>query len=132
MMEFNIGDRVRSFIYNKEGTVYDKLYSKKFDDYVYTICFDGSNYPDSTPHTEENLECVCTANDYRWEVFMADRNVVTAVLYETIDGVEREVARNHGHVIHSGIIGIAQAASFAMKRIYVGMNDGKLIGLEGN
>ena len=132
MMEFNIGDRVRSLTFDQEGVIEDKLYSKKTDEWVYTVHFDGSHYPFATPFSREELDFVGEEIAYRWELFMADDNVVTAVMYETIDGVEREIARNHGHIIHSGVIGVAQAASFAMKKIYIGMNDGKLIGWEGN
>ena len=128
MMEFNIGDRVKSLPHKKYGVIEDKLYSNKLDCWLYTIALDGSFAPLSTPLTADNLEPE-EASLYRFEVFKAD-NVVTAVLYEIKNGVEREVARNHGHIMHSGIIGVAQAASYAMKRIYVGMNDGKLIGSE--
>lgn len=132
MMEFNIGDRVRSLTFDQEGVIEDKLYSKKAEAYVYTVHFDDGRYPFATPFSGEDLEYVGEEITYRWELFMADDNVVTAVMYETIDGVEREIARNHGHIINSGVIGVAQAASFAMKKIYIGMNDGKLIEWEGN
>lgn len=132
MMEFNIGDRVRSLTFDKEGVVEDKLFSKKTESWVYTVHFDDSQYPFATPFSGEDLDFVFDDTSYVWEMFMADNNVVTAVMYEVIDGEKHEIARNHGHIIHSGVIGVAQAASFAMKKIYIGMNDGKLIGWEGN
>jgi hypothetical protein len=33
-------------------------------------------------------------------------------------------------MMHEGVIGVAQAASYAMKKIYIDMNDGKYIGME--
>lgn len=126
MNEFNIGDRVVSLPYDCDGVVDDKVYSHKQGEWVYVIRFDDG---DVAPHFECDLE-VCREKTYRWEVFQADNNVVTAVMYEVVDGVEREIDRQHGHIIHSGEIGVAQAASYAMKKIYIGMNDGKYIGSE--
>lgn len=132
MMEFNIGDRVLCLPHGKEGIIEDKLYSHKLDDWMYTIKFDDSGVPYARPIAGDDLEAVEEEKTYRWEVFQADTNVVTAVMYEVVNGVEREVDRKHGHVIHNGAIGFAQAASYAMKRIYIGMNGGKYIGLEDN
>lgn len=128
MKEFNIGDRVVSLPYDCDGVVEDKVYSHKKGEWVYVISFDDG---DVAPHFECDLE-VCREKTYRWDVFQADNNVVTAVMYEIVDGMEYEVDRKHGHIIHHGAIGFAQAASYAMKKIYVGMNDGKLIETEGN
>lgn len=128
MKEFNIGDRVYSRPYEEEGVVDDKLFSSSKGEWVYIVSFDDN---DSAPHFGDDIEDVAAKN-YRWEVFQADNNVVTAVMYEVVDGVEREIDRKHGHIIHSGEIGVAQAASYAMKKIYIGMNDGQYIGTEGN
>ena len=126
MREFNIGDRVYSPEYELEGTVTDKMFSHKNGEWVYIVHFDGNMHNFTTPAFGGDLEPVVAEKSYQWEVFQAD-DVVTAVMYETVNGVEREVDRKHGHVIHHGAIGIAQAASYAMKKIYIGMNDGKLI-----
>ena len=99
---------------------------------MYTIHFNGSFFPSTTAYSGANLELVEEDKSYRWEVFQADNNVVTAVMYESVNGVEREVDRKHGHCIHAGAIGFAQAASYAMKKIYTNMNDGQFIGTEDN
>ena len=130
MKEFNIGDRVKSLQHNKQGIIEDKLYSNKLDDWMYTVQFDDIGVPYTTPLLGDDLEAVIDAKTYRWEVFQAGTNVVTAVMYEVIGDVEREVDRKHGHIVHNGAIGFAQAASYAMKKIYIGMNGGKYIGLE--
>lgn len=132
MMEFNIGDRVRSLTFGEEGVIEDKMFSKKMGVWLYTIQFDGSRFPFAKAFRAEDLEFESDPTEYRWELFVADRSLVTAVMYETVNGEEREVARNHGHIIHEGVIGIAQAASYAMKKIYIGMNDGQYIGTEEN
>ena len=130
MNEHNIGDKVLSLQYHKTGVIDDKLYSNKADDWMYIVSFDDSGVPFAKPLPGYDLEPVVETKDYRWEVFVADNKVVTAVMYVTEGGVEREVDRKHGHIMHSGDIGIAQAASYAMKKIYIGMNDGKYIGSE--
>jgi hypothetical protein len=67
---------------------------------------------------KQALERVDSAKEYRYEFSYLD-NVVVAVLNEVGDGYIREVARGHGHIIHEGVEGIAQAASYALKRIYL-------------
>lgn len=130
MKEFNIGDRVWSQQYKKSGVIEDKLYSNKFDDWMYTVQFDDSGVPFIKPLMGDDLELAVENKTYRWEVFQADNNVITAVMYEICGDSEKEVARQHGHVMYEGLIGVAQAASYAMKKIYIGMNGGKYIGLE--
>ena len=132
MNEFSIGDRVYAPDYELEGTVTDKMFSHKNGEYVYTVHFEGNMNPFTDAHFGSELEYVVAEKSYRWEVFQADNDVVTAVMYETVNGVEREVDRKHGHIIHHGAIGFAQAASYAMKKIYIGMNEGKFIGMEDN
>ena len=131
MKEFYVGDRVYSSEYELEGTVEDKLFGHNGGEFVYIVHFDGKMNPFTVPVFGSDLKSVANEKTYRWEVFQADSNVVTAVMYETINGVEREVSRFHGHIIHHGTIGVAQAASYAMKKIYIGMNEGKFIGMEG-
>ena len=130
MKEFNIGDRVWSKQYNKSGVIEDKLYSNKFDDWMYTVQFDDSGVPFIKPLLGYDLELFTENKSYRWEVFQADNNVVTAVMYEVCGDSEKEIARHHGHIMHEGVVGVAQAASYAMKKVYIGMNGGKYIGLE--
>mgnify|MGYP003290189677 CR=1 FL=1 len=128
MKEFSVGSRVYSSLYDEEGVVEEKLYSQHRGALVYMVTFDNG---DTAPHIADDLvEVVASNKAYRWDVFQADSNMVTAVMYEVVDGVEREVDRQHGHIIHGGEIGVAQAASYAMKKIYIGMNDGKYIGTE--
>lgn len=131
MREFCVGDRVYSPLYESEGTVTDKMFSHKNGEWVYTVHFDGNMHNFNAPAFGGDLEFVVAEKTYRWDVFQAD-DVVTAVMYETVNGVEREVDRKHGHIIHSGTIGVAQAASYAMKKIYIGMNDGKILERKGD
>ena len=127
---FQIGDKVLAVKTNKTAVVEDVLYSNKTDDWMYTVKFDGCTVANTRPMSADELRTVAPKT-YRYEVFQAE-DVMTAVMYEIDGDIEREVDRQHGHIIHSGVIGVAQAASYAMKKIYIGMNDGKYIGTEGN
>lgn len=45
-------------------------------------------------------------------------NVVIATLYENAECAKSPLAKGHGHIIHEGANGIAQAASYACKKLY--------------
>ena len=45
-------------------------------------------------------------------------NVVIATLYEMTNDTKSILAKGHGHMIHEGANGIAQAASYACKKLY--------------
>lgn len=132
-MEFKIGDRVRVKNYDEMpvearskgmsrmggqiGTVTDKLYSASQDCYFYSIDFD--NIVKSTKMWED-VHLAPYAQEpvtYCYEFDYLD-NVVVARFYEIKGEEKTEIARGHGHIIHEGEIGVAQAASYALKRIY--------------
>lgn len=54
---------------------------------------------------------------YYYEITYLD-HVVLVVLYEATEAGPVELARAHGHIVHEGAAGIAQAASYAMKRVW--------------
>jgi hypothetical protein len=60
---------------------------------------------------------------YMHEIEYLD-NVVVVRFYKVTDDSKQELAKGHGHIIHNGAIGIAQATSYAMKRLYEKMNGG--------
>ena len=139
-MEFHIGDRIRIKAYKdlpeekqnkgfarmtqKLGTVEDRLFSESIGDFLYRIKFD--DFERSTLlYTQDLLEPYSDNVTYYHEFDYLD-NVVVARFYEVRDDVETEIARGHGHIIHEGAVGIAQAASYALKKILENLNDGKL------
>lgn len=141
-MEFNIYDRVRvkefvkipeevrnsrlGALSGNEGEVCDKLWSDSLSKYVYVIHFYGKAKPSPKLFTEEMLEAIIAESaEYTYE-FKFLGNVVLAVFYEEVGGIKREVARGHGHILHEGALGIAQASSYAMKKVYEKMNGGNL------
>ena len=144
-MEFIIGDRVRLVDYNdlpegirnkgmarmcgKDGEVVDKLLSVAKDCTVYKVHFDGKDNPSSVYFPEEALilnPISRMTKSYHYEFEYLD-NLVVAVLYEEWDGIfKKEIARGHGHIIHEGVEGIAQAASYALKRIYYSISQNNI------
>ena len=121
-MAFNIGDRVviRSFEFGETAprTIVDKFYSEKFSQFRYMLedseqIFSEAELEIATaPEAEHSYE-------FKFDIV---GNVVIAMMYS--DG--EEISSVHGHVIHSGKIGVAQAASYALKKIYLEMNGGKM------
>lgn len=71
--------------------------------------------------TAENTEKAPTWTDgplpYFHEITYMD-DLVLVVLYEATEDGPKELARSHGHIIHEGVEGIAQAVSYATKGIW--------------
>jgi hypothetical protein len=136
-MEFNfsIGQKVRVKPYDeipenvrskglgkhagKVGKIADIMYSSAKGCYVYRILFDG--YPDVSktdfPEFSFHLLVKQEQPTYTYEFAFLD-NLVVARLYEVTSDSKTEIAKGHGHIFHDGALGIAQAASYALKRIY--------------
>ena len=140
-MEFNIGDRVRIRQYNDmpdgirhkglakrtgdDGEIVDIMYSNANDCFVNKIHFDGFDRASNTDFPEGSFDLISELDQakYAYE-FDILHNVVLAKLYE-IDGDKKtEIGRGHGHIIHSGAFGVAQAASYALKRIATDLGGG--------
>lgn len=108
----------------QEAEIIDRLYSEIRQAYLYTLYLTGSK---TVPHMvfhEASLELVeDEPTEYHHEIEYLD-NLVLVRFYETRDGKKTEIARGHGHIIHSGAAGIAQATSYAMRRIWDQLNVG--------
>lgn len=142
-MEFNIGDRIKVKAYEDipselkckvtdgnphlwssgkakvcglAGTVTDKMYSTAYECDIYKITFEGQRYPSRSLLDAESLvpyEEELPPLEYTFEIEQADTVVVVRMLCG-----DEEIVRGHGHIIHEGILGIAQATSYALKKIY--------------
>lgn len=138
-MEFKIGDRVKVRPYEeipedirnkglgkhagKEGEIVDVLRSGARDCNVYRILFDGSDSPSRTDFIESTFDIIVEEQvTYSFEFDFAE-NLVSARFYETKGDHRKMVARGHGHIFHDGSLGIAQAASYALKRIYQNLEE---------
>lgn len=140
-MEFNIGNRVRVRRYNdipdsiknkgigkssgKDGEIVDVMYSNAKDCYVYKLHFDGIARPCITDFPEGSFDLISELEQatYTYE-FEYLENVVVARLYEIKGDEKTEMGVGHGHIFHSGVFGVAQAASYALKRIASDLNGG--------
>ena len=139
---YNIGDRVLIRAYEdiptesrtkaigrlcgKKGTITDKLYSECFEGFVYVIKFDDFDIPSKKMWTEDMFYLLID-NPVKYEYeFDYLEDVVVAKLYEVNGETKTEIERGHGHIIHAGAVGIAQAASYALKKIFEKMNGGTL------
>lgn len=142
-MEFNIGERVRIKDYydmpeearnkrygevsGKEGAIVDKLYSEAKGCTVYKIHIDGYDRPSKCDFIEGSFDLVVGGGEaeYTYE-FEYLENLVVARLYEITDGKKVEIGKGHGHIFHDGAYGVAQAASYALKKICDDLNGGSL------
>lgn len=139
---YNVGDRVVIKAYEdiptesrskgmarlcgKKGTIVDKLYSHCFDGYVYSIQFDDFEIPSKKLWTEDTFYILTEIPvEYEYE-FDYLENVVVVRFYEIKGDVKTEIMRGHGHIIHEGAKGIAQASAYALKKIFEKMNGGEL------
>lgn len=141
--EYKVGDRVIVRAYKdvpvesrtkgmarlcgKKGTITDKLYSERIDGFVYAIKFDDFELPSKKLWTEDTFYILIDIPvKYEFE-FDYLNDVVVARYYEVKGDVKTEIERGHGHIIHEGAKGIAQAGSYALKKILEKINGGTLI-----
>ena len=117
MNKFNIEDRVRVKESGDVGVVRD-VFTNTTGRALYTVAVmkEGKVTATLMIFTEGALEEAPEEITYEHEFEYLD-GVVVARFYEIRDGKRSEIARGHGHIIHQGKLG-AQAASYALKRIY--------------
>lgn len=137
MSEFTIGERVRVKDYDaipeeyqsrglarmcgEVGTIEDVFYSSAQECDLYVIKFD--NFEKSQRlYQEELLEQINESVSYEYKFEYLD-NVVVARLYEVTEDSKTEIGMGHGHIFHEGAVGIAQAASYALKKLYYKLAD---------
>lgn len=110
--KFKIGDRVLTD--NGYGTVTDVYRGK---DYAYGVDMESSD--DTMLYFEEELELAPENKGYSMDIKIdIASNVVIATLYEETEYAKSPLAKGHGHIIHEGANGVAQAASYACKKLY--------------
>lgn len=122
-MEFNIGDKVYHKLKKGIGVIEDKLTSTSgVSTNMYVVQLGDGAQPCLC--REDQLEPI-SKSAYSIEVERAD-SVIIAVLYENCPDGKRELRRGHGHILHNSEVGFAQAASYAMRRIYLDLNGGNI------
>lgn len=118
MSKFAIGDQVKVNNYNEIGTVKDVFCSETNETSIYLIKFDDHE----AMWKEESLEKYVTPISYEYEFEYLEK-VVVARLYEVTEDSKTEIGMGHGHIFHEGAVGIAQAASYALKKLYYKLAD---------
>jgi hypothetical protein len=113
--KFKIGDRVKPNVTDGEGTVFDAMHSPATG-WTYEVKHDsGANFF----FREKELDPVTEKRGYRMTIRIdVASNVVIATLFEVAEPNMRPIAKGHGHLIHEGANGVAQAASYACKKLY--------------
>ena len=135
-MDFNIQDKVRVVSYEelplearnkaigkacgKDGEIVDRLYSEAEGGYIYRVHLEGSRKPSTINFTEEMLELSGGGGDIEVETVIED-NLVIIRMYQ--DGVE--IRHHHAHIFNDGLAGVAQAISYAAKRLCLSFEENK-------
>lgn len=148
-MEFSIGERVRikpydeipeeaknkrlGILASREGKIVDKMWSEAKGCIIYRVHLDDFDRPSKYDFVGECLSiAVDNEVEYSYE-FEYLENLVVARLYEiNVYGQKKEVAKGHGHIFHNGVYGIAQASSYALKRICEDLGGGSIKSYKNN
>lgn len=125
LSKYNIGERVivkgaknvPDTVIGSEAEIADIMHSEADRAPLYRLRMMKSGKTLNYIFKEEELKPFITRRTYRHELTYLD-DVVVAILYDVTDDEKVEVARGHGHIIHEGALGIAQAAGYAMKLIH--------------
>ena len=113
--KFKLGDLVETN-WIGTGKVTDVLYSASKDAYTYQV----TNEEDEVDElfSEDDLK-VAPDTEYSMDIKIdIAKNVLIATLYEVKGEQMRPICKGHGHLIHQGSVGIAQAASYACNRLW--------------
>ena len=119
-MEYKINDLVRDKKTGEIGVIRDKMFSEAKKCFIYAVEIDDTMQYFARA---EELEEYSPKSEFKIETQIAD-NVVIGIIYEVENGEKYEVCRGHGHIIHEGAVGIAQACSYAYKRAFCEIDDG--------
>ena len=116
--KFNIGDRVKILPNDGFGIITDIMFSARLKCNLYKVNIEEDDGYGT--FVSDDLELAPTVKDYSVDIKInIAQNVVIATLYEECgDKIRKILRRGHGHIIHDGELGIAQAASYACRRLY--------------
>lgn len=129
-MKFEIGDKV-VHSNGRIGEITDRMYSEGMKKYYYEVKFLDYGQANSELFEEDDLQKYGDSAEYVHEIEYLE-NLVVVRFYEVVDGKKTEIAKGHGHIFHDGAYGVAQAASYALKRISENLGGGSLISAKNN
>lgn len=113
---FQIGDRVK--IPSKQevcGVVTDIWSSAAQGKTMYEVTQEGNGHKGL--YAENQLEPAPIPTTYSFEAHI-DGNVAVVTMNATQGNSTRIYARGHAHILHDGEVGLAQAVSFAARRMF--------------
>ena len=114
--KFQIGDRVKiPSKSNKIGTVSDIWTSLAKAMIMYAVENEDDGY--CGMYAEDQLEPAPLPIDYSFEAHI-DGNVAVVTMIATQGEKTWVYARGHAHILHDGEVGMAQAVSYASKRMF--------------
>lgn len=119
MKNFNIGDKVKLVSDSSvKGTIIDRFHSE-LSNHECIYIFSHDNDDEEEMVYEDEIDLIDEVS-YQHEFEYLD-NLVIAKFYEIRGTNKTEIARGHGHIIHEGALGVAQASSYALKKVYENM-----------
>ncbi len=112
---FQIGDRVKiPSKDNKVATVSDIWHSIAKDSFMYAVEDENGH---SGLYAEAQLEPAPLPIDYSFDAHI-DGNVAVVTMTATQGEKSWIYARGHAHILHDGEVGLAQAVSYAARRMF--------------
>jgi hypothetical protein len=108
----------------QEAEIVDRLYSESRQEYSYILRLTGAKTVPAMVFPEAALELVENEPAQYYHHIEYLENLVLVRFYKVKDGKQTEIARGHGHIIHEGAAGVAQATSYAMRRIWEQLGGG--------
>ncbi len=123
--KFKIGDLVKILPNDEIGIIADIMFSYKYKENVYEICSEDESDLFLGKFVASDLAPAPKQRDFSMDIKIdIAQNVVIATLYEDCgERIKKPLRRCHGHIIHDGELGIAQAASYACRRLYESITD---------
>lgn len=123
-MKYNIGDVVLVGGI-REAVITDRIYSAKSDKNFYSIRYTGDNEDQEDLYNDEVLKPFTAEKvDYEIKAEISEGVVIFSVI-EIKGGKRSLAARGHGHMLRNDLLGILQAASYAAKKAFTGINGGE-------
>ena len=117
--KFKIGDRVKVIPNQEYGIITDIMFSYRHKENMYEVSSEDDGDVFLGKFVADDLESAPKPRDFSMDIKIdIARNIVIATLYEDYDTIKKPLRRGHGHIIHDGELGIAQAASYACRRLY--------------
>lgn len=114
--KFQIGDRVKIPAKAETiGVITDIWCSMAQERTMYEVAYESNG--NKGLYAENQLELAPIPIEYSWEAHI-EGNVAVVVMYATQGEKTWVYARGHAHILHDGEVGMAQAISFAAKRMF--------------